>query len=180
MVADVAVDEAGEASKAVAASRAVVVDAATTTTTMAVGKAITTGTKDHTTVAPPKDRIVRATEATTTTRIRPRCSPRNKAAQPARASTTLLCPAPSWYPCRWPPTWPKDNRETVATAQPLVAKVRLEWEAVIPTLGADQKAARRGACPHRTQAGTGQPFFIQSRRTTSVVTMALLPVYIRR
>ena len=122
LVADVAVDEAVEVSKAVAASRAVAVDAATTTTTVAVDKAITTGTKDHTTVAPLKDLITRATEAATTTRIRPRYSLHNKAGRPARAFTTLLCPAPSWYPCRWPPVWPKDNRETVATAQPLVAR----------------------------------------------------------
>ena len=79
-VAAVAVDESVEASKAVAAFRAVAVDAVTTTTTtVAVGKANTTGTKAHTTVAPLKDLIIRATEAATTTRIRPRCSPHNKA-----------------------------------------------------------------------------------------------------
>ena len=40
--------------------------------------------------------------------------------------TTVLCPAPSWFPCRCPLVWPQDNRGIAATVQPLVVRARLE------------------------------------------------------
>jgi len=76
-----AVDEAVEESKAVAAFRAVAMDAATTTpTTAAVVKIITVEIKACVTEAPHKDLAVKATGAATTTRARLRCSPHIKVA----------------------------------------------------------------------------------------------------
>ena len=87
--------------KAAADSRAVadskVVDAATTmTTAVAVAKVITTEIKAHIMEASHKDLIIRAMGAVTTTTCT--ClpySPANKLVRPARAFTTLLCPARS-------------------------------------------------------------------------------------
>ena len=97
LVAAEAVDEAVEDFKAVATFRAVAVDAATTmTTTVAVVKVTTTEIKARIMEAPHKNLIIRATGAVTITMCtRLQYSLYNKVAWPARAFTTLLCPARS-------------------------------------------------------------------------------------
>ena len=103
-----AVDEAAEDSRAVAASGSVAdskfVDAATAMTTpVAVAKVITTAIKAHIMEAPHKDLIIRAMGTVTTTMCtRLLYSLANKLVRPARAFTTLLCPARSRFPCRCP------------------------------------------------------------------------------
>ena len=101
LVAAEAVDKAVEDSRAVTAFRAVTdskaVDAATMMiTTVAVALFITTETKAHIMEAPHKDLTIRATGAVTITTCT--CllhSLDSKVTRPARAFTTLLCPARS-------------------------------------------------------------------------------------
>ena len=66
---------------------------------------------------------------------------------------------------------PWDNRRIATIVQPLVARVQLEWVAVMVTSGADLRVARHGLCQCLTGAGTDQPFSIQSKRTTYMVTV---------
>ena len=86
-----------EDSKAVAAFRAVAVDAATImTTTVAVVKVTTTEIKARIIEAPHKDLIIKAIRmvaASTHTRLLHGLD--NKVARPARAFITLLCPVRS-------------------------------------------------------------------------------------